>query len=273
MRKSLLALSLCMPIAALAAGGVNPDGINDADLGGLPDYCTVKMKQPGTPQDLAARARFGPENWIHMHHYCNALNQVGRSRRASKPDQIRYYLGRAAGEYEYVSKGFQPDFWMRPQLYVEYADVLARLKDSAKAVHLLQEAIRLQPEYQAAYLPLIRLFREMDLKDAALQTATGGLRQFPNSAPLQKAYLELGGQRPFPEPLRKAAQERDSVLSKEMPGVDDGSRASAESAESMTASPGSEVSQEPVVDRGCRFCPPEEIQKKWRDSFGEQRKQ
>lgn len=271
MRNSLLAIALCMPLAALAAE--NPDGITDADLRGLPDYCTVKMKHSRTPQELAAMARFGSPNWIHMHHYCNALNLVARSRKTAKPDQVRYYLGRAAGEFEYVNKGFQPDFWMRPQLYFEYADVLARLKERGKAAQLLQQAIRLQPAYQAPYLPLIRLLREMDMKDAALQAATAALRQFPDSVQFQKAYLELGGQKPFPEPARKAVQEKEAELPQAMPDPDDASSVPAQSAGSASAASPPEGSPEPIIEQGCRFCPPEEIQKKWRDSFGEPNKQ
>lgn len=272
MKRTLAALVLSVPLLSAHAS----EYPTDAEIAYLPDYCRVKLKESGTPQERAAMERFGPPNWIHMHHYCAALNLVKRAQKASNQGAAVGYLKMAAGQYEYVNKGFLPDFWMRPQLYVEYGQVLLRLKDHATAAHYFAEAIKLSPGYAAAYLPLINTYRDLAMKPAALDVATAGLRQFPESQALQKAYLELGGTKPFPEPVRAATEEKSHAgsASKDQAGeVAQSTPSSADKDAAVIPAHDAKMKQESVPENGCRFCPPEEIREKWRESFGETRKQ
>src|SRR5574338_1202160 len=117
----------------------------------LPKFCYVKHKQAGTPQEEAEKARFGHENWGHMHHYCAALAHADRARRAKTSQQSLGELKIASDQFAYVNRAFLPTFWMRPQLYVEWASALVKLSQQSEAVRLLNEAIRLSPTYLAAY--------------------------------------------------------------------------------------------------------------------------
>lgn len=264
-------------LAVFAGTAYAADYATDQELATtLPKFCYVKHKQAGTPQEAAEKARFGHENWGHMHHYCAALAHADRARRAKSQAQAMGELRVATEQYEYVNRGFSPTFWMRPQMYVEWGNALVKLKRQAEAVKLFDQAIRLNPTYLAAYLQLADTFRELGMKAEALDVATRGLRQIPNAPALQKAYLDAGGAKPFPEPEKKAVAEEvsnDKPAASAASGTAEGKGALEEQSSSGQSAKTNEGGEGPVLERGCRFCPPEEIQKKWRESFGEQPKQ
>lgn len=268
MKRVLTALLLTVP-ALLAHGSEYP---TDAELKTLPSFCMVKSKMRGTPQERAEIAKYGGENWAHIHHYCAALANVDRARKATSAQQAMVYLQIAAGQYEYVNGGFAPTFWMRPQLYLEYGNVRAKLKQHGEAVRLLGEAVRLSPTYLVAYLSLIDTYKALDMKPAALEAASTGLRNIPGSPALQKVYLDLGGKKPFPEPAQAGDHQAVTPAATAPKETDtaEAPSAAAETSTSAGAAPSATAGEAPEgsVERGCRFCPPEEIQKKWRESFG-----
>lgn len=164
---------------------------------------------------------------------------------------------------------------MRPQLYVEHGRLLVRLKDPGEAVRIFAEAVRRSPSYLPGYMAMIDAYKDLGMRAAALDAATSGLRNLPGSAPLQKAYLELGGKEPFPAPERVDAEKKPAD---HFVGGQD--KTNEDSVEPSQARKETDLSETKQTDgdvassaKACRFCPPEEIQKKWRESFGDTPKQ
>lgn len=269
-------LVVALALAASTIPAYASEYPSDAELGTLPSFCTVKLKMRGSPQEKAEIARYGRANWEHIHHYCVALVSVERARRAANPGQVQVYLKTAAEQYEYVNGGFEKTFWLRPQIYLEYGKVLVRLNRQNDAVRLFSDAVKLSPAYLAAYLSLIDTYKTLGMKPAALDAATAGLRNLPDAKALQQAYLDLGGQRPFPEPAQARPAEPPSTTEVARPESPARENVPASSAEKSSASAPPGETGEAASDaagRSCRFCPPEEIQKKWRESFSEPAKQ
>lgn len=267
MKRVLMALLLTAP-SFLTHASEYP---TDAELKTLPNFCMVKSKMRGTPQERTEIAKYGELNWVHIHHYCVALVNVDRARRAARPEQVKAYLNEAAGQYAYVNGGFTPDFWLRPQLYVEHGKVLVRLNRQGEALRLFGEAVRLSPGYLTAYMSMIDTYKALGMKSEALEAATAGLRKIPDSTALQKAYLDLGGSKPFPEPAQVAVpnpSKNDASPHADAAGDGDVPKSTSDTsgAPSSAAEP-SEGASAASIERGCRFCPPDEIQQKWRESF------
>ncbi len=228
---------------------------------------------------IAAEQSLGANNWLHFHHYCYAVdilrNKLGS---AKTPSERKSVFNSVIQNYEYVLTHGEKTFWMRPQIHLEIGQVYERMQEKGAAMGQYIQAISFSPDFQAAYLPLIAVQRDLGDSKAALATATEGLRRFPSSKGLKKAYLSLGGKEPFPDPIvRETAAPRDARPEASPVTPKDDRKSSEASVESESAAkPAPDAQAESVDDeanRGCRFCPPEEIQKRWRESFGEPLKQ
>lgn len=269
MKRILLAGLLACPLLAGAAEKFAPTA---AELSMLPPFCSDRLQKGSSGKGVASAAQLGQGNYLHIHHYCFAVNFVNRARRARAPKDRLYNLGLAKNNYAYVINAAEPRFWMRPQIYVELGKVHLQLKEVGDASRLFNDAIAFNPEYEPAYHALIDMYQESGRGKEALEVATAGLGHVPGSQSLKKEYLGLGGKEPFPEPVKKvepppseASPAEPEPQDAEKPvGTADLPTAEGAPAASGLASPGG---AEPIPESGCRFCPPEEIQRKWRESF------
>lgn len=251
-------LLLSPPLFAFAALPYAP---SDAEVAQLPNFCAIKFKRPGPNFE----SHFGRKNWVHMHHYCHGLKFVNRAR--NHPKDRREYLGRAKGEYAYVFRTTEPDFWFRPQMYVEVARIHLQLGERTDAQKRLMEAIRLNPRYEPAYVALIALQKEDGAHGATLELATQGVRYLPTSEALKKAYLDSGGKLPLPDPI--TTTRATSTSERPLTAPENAEQAPSEPSASTMNQDEAAAPQGAEGERmtGCRFCPPEEIQQRWRESF------
>lgn len=264
-------------IYPLLANAVEQFAPNAAELSALPPFCADRLQKGSGGKGSAAVAQLGKGNYLHIHHYCFAVNFVNRARRARDQKDQSYNLGLAKNNYNYVIKATEPRFWMRPQMYVELGKVHLQLKEAGEANRLFNDAIVFNPAYEPAYHALIDLYREGGRGKDALDVATAGLRHVPASASLKKAFLDLGGKEPFPEPIAKAAPAPSDTDSPPEQLPDQVSEPQPEDAgvpadtapvtATVTPSLDAPGGAEPIPESGCRFCPPEEIQRRWRESF------
>lgn len=256
------AVLIAYPVVAQA---LLPYAATDVEVAQLPKFCAFKLGRPGPN----AESQFGRSNWMHMHHYCHGLKSVLRARTHPK-DRIGY-LRQAKGEYDYVFSHTEPGFWFRPQMYVEVARIHLQLKERVQAQGRLSEAIRLNPRYEAAYLALVDLHKDDGARPAALEVATQGLRYLPASEALKTAYLDNGGSRPFPEPIQAGATPTPAAESAAGPAeAGDAPPATVDQAAAASSAPPAgeaAAGAEGTGDSACRFCPPSEIQQRWRESF------
>lgn len=269
MKRILLAGLLACPLLAGAAEKFAPTA---AELSMLPSFCTDRLQKSASGINVASAAHLGQGNYLHIHHYCFAVNFVNRARRAHDKKDRLYDLGLAKNNYNYVIKAAEPGFWMRPQIYVELGKVHLQLKETGEALRLFNDAITFNPAYEPAYHALIDVHRQSGRGKEALEVATAGLGHVPGSQSLKKEYLGLGGKEPFPEPVKKVESPPFNVSPAE-PEPQDAEKpvgtAVLPTAEGAPAASGLESpgGAEPIPESGCRFCPPEEIQRKWRESF------
>lgn len=266
--------------AALPTFGANAQQAyapSDVELRGLPAYCQAKFGAAKGDQAQLARwnAHFGPDNWVHMHHYCLGANFVQRLHATTDRQKRTDLMKEAVANYVYVLEHGEKSFWMRPQIQVEAGKILAQMGQRGEAARYYSQALAANPDYQPAYLPLIQAYRDAGSSASALEVATTGLRHFPESKPLQEAYLSLGGKKPFPEPISRgvAASKPEAATFTPSPAESRSEEASRQSGETLPEGGQGAAGDSAVPpERGCRFCPPEEIQQKWRESFGEAQK-
>jgi hypothetical protein len=273
MKRWLLASLVFCP---LSVGALEPNQPTPAELAMLPQFCTDRLTKGAYGKGVASAEQLGHANFLHIHHYCTALNYTRRAVRKVKAKDRNYDLERAKANYTYVIRATEPTFWMRPQIYTEFGKVLLQLKEGGEAARWFNEAIQFNREYEPAYLALIDIHRQTQASKEGREVAAAGLRYLPASTALKKAYLDFGGKEPFPEPVAKQPPT-------EPPKADSPPETSAktEGANAAEASPAasnandvsaprteqSPTSGAPATGSNCRFCVPEETQRKWRESF------
>lgn len=263
------------------------------------DYQTASAVEPfaATPQetalcsaliyggkDKAHMGRIEPGvGWGHTHHWCDCVRFRFRAIKSlGNKDAFRFNLQEAIGGCDYVISHAPHGSRLLPKVHVDKGRALKLRGDTGAAAQEFQLAISLDPAEVNAYSELSLLQEERSQQIAARETVALGLRNNPDSKLLQKRYLELGGKEPFPEPIARStpALAPAPVLPEkpiEQPSSEVIDLEPAEpviAVEALQDSP--EVDSQPAPDgraaaegvgRSCRFCPPEEIQRRWIDSF------
>ncbi len=243
-------------------------------------------------KDRDANVRMEPGvGWEHTHHWCDCVRLRYRAIKAiGKKAEFSHNLNEAIGGCDYVIRAAKPGFRMLPKVHVDRGRALKLRGDTGEAVLAFQKAISLDPKEINAYSELSLIQEERGQKVAARETVALGLQHNPESKLLQKRYLELGGKEPFPEAFARDAQapvppaaSPDSSGESALPetlDLDPQEPVIAVDAQSESAAEAGSQSAEDekaatdVSARSCRFCPPEEIQRRWIESFktGQQKK-
>ncbi len=235
---------------------------NAAEMLRMPPYCQVKWNSsPTSPEWKSWRSQIG-SNYIDVHHFCAALNFMNRYWGTSNPRDRGFYLQSALNNYDYMVKAEKPDFALRAELYSNRGEVFKLMGRPGEAAKDFNHALSINPRLLRPYLQIADMHVAGKSTTRALETVTEGLRQLPDSKALQRRYLELGGKKPFPEPI--AAQVPETVTPQaaavtQVPEtvVEPGSDHAAPSVSEPTKA----TEPQPVIGTPnnpyCRFCPPE----------------
>lgn len=271
MKRLIVAIVAILP--GLSAHADLPYGPTDAEFLSLPPFCKARMKPDSAAEKVSFEAQLGPNNFLHIHHYCIAANYANRLRFVFDRQKRGAMIGEAIDNYKYVLRAAERTFWMLPQIYLETGNMYLQSGQKGEAAQHFSQAIALNPSYEPAYISLVETYRQLGSTSAGLEVATAGLRHFPESKSLQKAYLSMGGRKPFPEPLPKERHdEKPEVESADAPKRDDDAGVpitgkGVANAESPAAPSSVPTADDDIPNGGCRFCPPDEIQTRWRESF------
>ncbi len=248
----LLCLASSISPAIAVETGLRP---NAAEMLRLPPYCQARFKAAqGSPEWNAWRDQIG-HNFIDLHHYCAGLNYVNRYWSARNARDRGFYLQRAMGGFDYLVKAEKPDFALRAELYSNRGGVFKLMRKPGEAVRDYNKALSINPRIVKPYLELANLHVAGKSSSRALETITEGLRHLPDSTALQRRYLELGGKKPFPEPLMAIVAEPEPVPVAETTQIEPATPTS--SASEQAAIPEDKPSIGTPTNPYCRFCPAE----------------
>lgn len=196
---SRLVLSAITFLLANNAMAILPSTIQPNEFPALPAYCEAKLSNDPS-DDKAYSGMIGPD-WLHIHHYCFALNFTNRFYKASNPEDKRHYLQDAFGNHDYVLSHARADFWMRPEIHTEKAKLYRASKRYAETVGELKKALQIKPDYAGAYVVLSDVYRDLNKKSDSISVVEKGLQYAPYNKPLQRRYKSLTGKDFTPPPV------------------------------------------------------------------------
>lgn len=229
------------------------------ELSILPPFCQTKLSSSSSPADqILYSGKVGPD-WLHIHHYCFALNFINRYKRSisNKGDQ-RFYLESAMGEFEYIFTHSSPTFWMRPEMHVQKGKLLAAAKRNVEAVNEFEQALQKNPNYVEAYAALSDLYNNTGQKSKSITAVEQALQRAPNHKSLQRQYKQLTGKIFTPPPtVEPVAQIPPTPIPVVETAVTSG--VSSTTTQAVPASSPVVVPEKigTPTNPYCRFCPPE----------------
>lgn len=258
MQMSRLALSVIIFLLTNNAMAILPSAPQPDEIPMLPAYCKAKLSTDPL-DDKAYSGMIGPD-WLHIHHYCFALNFTNRFYKTSNPNEKKHYLGSALNNHDYVLTHATPDFWMRPEIHAEKAKQLKAVKRYAEAIGELKKALHIKPDFVIAYVVLADVYLDLNKKTDAVAAVVEGLKHGPENRPLQRRYKTLVG-KDFVPPLATPVIGREGLQNNPPSDTDakpteiNTSEPASEGAlpQSSTPSTPSEIGS--PTNPYCRFCP------------------
>lgn len=230
---------------------------NATEMLSMPPFCAARLNlKQGSPEWNAWRDRIG-QNFTDIHHYCFALVAVKRYWGARTKQDRGFYLQRALNNYDYIVNAAKPDFALRAEVHADRGELFKLMGRPGEAAKDFNQALAINPRLVKPYLQLADLHAAGKSTTRALDIVTEGLRHVPDSTALQRRFLELGGKKPFPEPIAAKTAEPAQAPAPAVTPIDS-ARAPAASSE---AAPAAAVESAPAIGTPgnpyCRFCPPE----------------
>jgi tetratricopeptide (TPR) repeat protein len=194
---------IASPIALLAivnGSGAMAQTRDPKLLALLPPYCKYttyyNQEVPGgndVTQIERWRGVMGPQNFVHLHHYCFGLENTNRALYFSSSKQDRDRELRASlNEFDYVINRVAADFALLPEILTRRGENLLRLGNAPRALLDLNRAIELKPDHWPPYAALSDYYKGLGELDSAREWAEKGLSAAPGARPLQRRLAELG---------------------------------------------------------------------------------
>lgn len=206
-------------------------------------------------------------------HECDCIRFLNRAY-ASTNDKAahKYYLGETIGGCQYNLTHSPGDPWNAiAHLQIGLARQLQG--QPAQALASINKALQLNPKLAQAYSEIANVYLKLDNKTQALEAVSEGLRWLPDSRALQRKYLRLGGNLPYPAAHEKVAASPSTAPERATDNTSEGmgtgaAPATAPSPKSEMApdptrsttsgGPGEALTTDPIgspTNPWCRFCP------------------
>ena len=194
---------LAWPIALLGAlassSAVAQRQYDPKLLAMLPPYCkylqVYRENVPGgnDPAQIERWTRIlGPQNYLHLHHYCWGLEDTSKGLYFSTNSRERTFeFAEAVREFDYVLARVTPDFALLPEILTKRGENLLRLGKTAEGVRDLSRAIELKPDHWPPYAALSDYYKSLNDLDSARQWAQKGLSAAPGTKALERRLAEL----------------------------------------------------------------------------------
>jgi tetratricopeptide (TPR) repeat protein len=158
----------------------------------LPPYCRARLK--GTPEERKLwESRLGGSCFLHIHHYCAALNDVNIAMMAkTKKERDASLEYSMAGGFDYMWNQAGTSCGMMPEILLNKGKTLLMLNKGPEAAMTFQKAIEINRRYIPAYLALADLYKRTGQIDSARKLLDYALTIDPKSKPVQSRLAELG---------------------------------------------------------------------------------
>lgn len=257
MRFKSVLMVLVSGLSGLATQAQGEFRVTDAEISSLPIFCAARYKGSASEYDIWIQ-RLGSD-FAHTHHYCNGLNFINRYYRSRSQQDKVFNLNNARSNLEYMVTNADPAYSLMPDVYLNLGVVSSLMNQPAQAITHFNKAIQLNPRQPRAYSALADFYAKNKQTAKALEIVTEGLRHNPDTNSLQRRYTELGGKLPYPDPENVPVEAKKTEPEATPPPVATPASAARPVADIPTAvTPAAEPGAPKIgspTNPYCRFCP------------------
>lgn len=229
----------------------------------LPPYCKIRLTKKSSDPEFKALSSSLGSDFIHAHHYCAGLNVMNYYYRTTGADAKQKVLKEAVNQFSYMVDKAKPTWVLMPEIYANRGEAYLLAGNFGQGIADMKKAISLNPVLLKPYVALADHYTRHKQLQNAMEIINEGLRYNPEHKGLQRRYLELGGQKPFPEPYAQTTTEKAPPVEKQdSEPASQGDAVSDTTAQTQTApakEPATEQSAAPKIGAPgnpyCRFCP------------------
>lgn len=163
----------------------------ESDFAVLPPYCKVKMLKTSEAEQKYWMQRLGPENYLHIHHYCAALHETNLALNSRTELDRKLHFDQTIKNYQYIEDNCQPTFVLMPEVLKNKGEAYLALGQPSKAFEAFQRALELKPDYTPVYAVMVDFYLAQRRPDKAKEILEKGLEVAPGSKLLQKRLKAL----------------------------------------------------------------------------------
>lgn len=188
-RKAIASLlSLCAALTPRVASALEQYAPTPVELALLPEYCKAKLdKQEYERSAKRWEKVLGPQ-FVHIHHYCTALNFINRARRrVGDGPEKRYDLGSAMGDLRYMFNVTNDEYILAPDFYIAKGEVSTLQGNIPEAEASYRKATQIRPNYPKGWIALSDHYEQAGRVKEAREAMAQGLNAAPEK---YKAYME-----------------------------------------------------------------------------------
>lgn len=256
-------------LVALAAVGLSAQAYagTEADYQALRSWC---VQRDAHHNDAAWQSANSPIKYFHYHHYCNAMRLENRLITPRDARERSAVISDMFDNLSYVIKSVQEPHFLLPEVYALRGRALYVGKRYAEAETDFLNALQRDPKHARAAAYLATLYMDTNRRPQAVEVVRASLAQSPGDYRLRQLGKELKIELPPERPA--AVVESTSSGASTQPAESAAAKGDAAPSELPANANGTDAAPE-APTTGCRFCPPEGIQSKWRESFREKPKQ
>ena len=256
----------------LTSSIVHAQQVNKEDLKLLPPYCKgtqLIRNVSGDTTPLGEYIKLYGNDFMHLHHFCWALNTENQYYRNPTSSYWKGMLIYAIGDLDYVIKNSGPTFVFLPDIHLAKARIYSLQKQNGQAISSALKAIEIKPDFVRAYIFVSDLYITLGNKANAIKILKSALVHTPESTPIRRRLVQLGVTPPKID--ASAAKSNGDIQPpapaiETAPAVDAAKNAPQDSAlpEPDQQSPNATPTTQPATqqDAGqpannpyCRFCP------------------
>jgi len=164
----------------------------DTELAVLPAYCKDRMKSD-YKKGKAKWTTLG-EGFLHIHHYCMALNFLNRAKAQYRDKAGRNFnLQNAQNNIQYMFDQTNDKYVLAPDFYITKGEISFMQGEKGEAQTSFEKATRIKPDYPKGWLALSDYFRHTKRDEQARRVLEEGLKAVPKQYQefMQKKIAEL----------------------------------------------------------------------------------
>ena len=196
------------------------------------------------------------KNNIHIHHYCWALVSKQRYFRERDKNKRKHYLSQFNGDIDYVLQHSDKSWPYFDVMLTEQGQMQMILGNYGAALAKADQALKYQPNSEAAYLLKTDAYKNMGNKTAAIAAGKQGLEKNPDSTRLRKRLMRLGQTvPPLAERKPLVTENANPTVTEKTPGSEPASAAPAPEKAASEKAPSEPETIGTKNNPYCRFCP------------------